>query len=216
MKISRDEIPPAKPMTRVHGLSLGTGASEFIPVPFLDEWVIGRQRRSMVKAILRQRGITFESRAPSLLSSKSGSLFSRLGNMTRGLLVKPFRKLFRTVFFWLTVRDAARTSMESYFLARVVHHRHLVSPEDGNHLDDERAKFVGTAFREVAKGIDLRAAKDAYRQLCQVLARSKKTSGKEVSETIEKTAPGFIAEFDALIGAKLAGTTDAVNEFRKW
>ncbi len=184
--------------------SLGTGAYEFIPLPFVDEWAIKRHRKSMVESILKKRGFTFENGVPAILAGGGRSFFSRLGSMSRGLILKPLRKLFRSVLFWLTAKNAARTAMVTYFLARLLHHPALLPDGAGNHLTEERARFIGKVFADVAKGIDLRAAKDAFRQVVRLFSRPGKASEEQVIRTIEETAPGFISEFDAMVGEHLA------------
>ena len=182
--------------------SLGTAAYEFIPVPFLDEWMIKKQRKSMVKTLLRKRGITYDKRVPSILAGEGKTLLGRIGSMGRGLILKPLKKLFRSLLFWLTARNAARTAMVTYFLARFLQHPKLV--KNGDHLSEERAEVLGEIFRDVSNGIDVSAAKGAYSQLIKVFGRSDKASGKELSETIEKGSPGFIAQFDAMVDERLA------------
>ncbi len=199
---SQRQVQPGK--TRgFHVASASTGAYEFLPVPFLDEWLIRRQRKSMVEDILTRRGIIFKKEAPAILVGSGRTLLARLGSMTRGLILKPLRKAFRTVLFWLTARSAARTAMVTYFLARFLHHPGLVAAGAGNTLTVERARFLADVFRDVSKSIDVRAVRGTFRQLAGLFARSKKASGDEVSQTIEESAPGFIAEFDSLVTERL-------------
>jgi uncharacterized protein (DUF697 family) len=187
-----------------HVSSLGTGAYEFIPLPFLDEWLIKRQRRSMVEKILSMRGITYDTDVPSEIVGSGRSLMGRVGLLARGLVLKPLRKIFRSVFFWLTARNAARTAIVSYLLARFLQHPDLVPQNAGNHLSSDRARFLSEVLRDVSKNIEIRAARGAMRQLITVFARSKKTSQQEIGQSIEKSAPGFIAEFDTMVGQRLS------------
>lgn len=189
---------------RYHVSSLGTGAYEFIPLPFLDEWLIKRQRRGMVESILGRRGITCDEQVPAEIVGSGRSLMGRMGSLARGLVLKPLRKLFRSVFFWLTARNAARTAVVTYLLARFLHHPGLVPPGGGNHLSAERARFLSGVFRDVSKNIEIRAASGAMRQLISLFARTRKIPGEEIGRTIEKSAPGFIAEFDAMVSRRLS------------
>ena len=195
---------------RLKAVSFGSGVYEFIPLPFVDEWAIKKHRKSMIESILKKRGITFEKEVPELLAGGGQSFFSRLGSMGRGLILKPLRKLFRSVLFWMTAKKAARTAMVTYFMARLLHHPGLVAESAGNHLTAERARFVGEVFRGVAKGIDIRAAKDAFGQVVRLFSRPGKASEEQVSRTIEETAPGFIAKFDAMVGERLAAGGDRI------
>ncbi|MGE9267683.1 MAG: hypothetical protein ACQKBY_06265, partial [Verrucomicrobiales bacterium] len=187
--------------------NLGTGAYAFIPLPFLDDWLIKRQRRKMAQAVLESRGISYDRKAPRLIVEEDRPLFARLGSLMKGLVMKPLKKLFRTVLIWLTAKNAARTVMVSYFLARFLHHPALLPADAGRHLSEERARFLSTVFHEVSEDIDVRAAKDALQQLIKLFARSNKRSTQEIGETIEKAAPNFIAEFDALVSERLGSAS---------
>jgi len=204
MAASSDSQGYPKPSIRVHGASLGTGASEFIPVPFLDEWMIKKQRRAMIGMILSKRGMTFEKDVPMILTGSGRTLIGRLGSMSRGLILKPLKKLFRTVFFWLAARSAARTAMVTYFLARFLQHPGIVPAGAPQHLTQDRARFLGQVFRDVSEGIDIRAAKGAFVQVLSLFKRPEPASAAELSKAIEKTSPGFVAEFDSMIDARLS------------
>lgn len=157
----------------------------------------------MVVDILGKRGITYDPEVLGILTGSGKNLLGRLGSMTRGLLLKPIRKVFRSVLFWLTARSAARTAMVTYFLARFLHHPGLIPPGAGTRLTAERARFLAEAFRDVSKNIDLRAARNSFAQLVQLFARRRRASGNEVSQTIEESSPGFIAEFDSMMQQRL-------------
>lgn len=186
-----------------HVTSASTGAFEFLPVPFLDEWLIRRQRMKMVENILRERGVTFDPEVPAILVSGEKTLLSRLGSVTRGLILKPVRKLFRSVLFWLTAKSAAKTAMVTYFLARLLHHPGIIEPDRKNHLTTARARILSKAFSEISEGIDVRAVRNTFGKLTHLFARRKQTSGNDVAKTIEESAPGFISEFDQLVEKKL-------------
>jgi len=203
MPSNSQQIAPNEKARGFHVTSASTGAFEFLPVPFLDEWMIKRQRLSMVADILTKRGISYEKAVPGIIVGGEKTLLARIGSMSRGLVLKPIKKIFRTVFFWLTAKSAARTAMVTYFLARFLHHPGLVPQDAGKTLTVERARYLAETFREVSKGIDLRAVRDTFRQLVGLFASRKQTSGNEVSQTIEKSAPGFIAEFDSMVREKL-------------
>jgi len=204
MEASSNTRVHPRPSIHVHGASLGTGASEFIPVPFLDEWMIKKQRRAMVGMILAESGITFEKGVPALLTGSGRTLIGRLGSMARGLILKPLKKLFRTVLFWLAARNAARTAMTTYFLARFLQHPGIVPAGAGRHLTEERARFLGQVFREISEGIDIRAAKGAFIQVVALFKRSEPASAADLAKTIERSSPGFVAEFDSMLDERLS------------
>ena len=173
-------------------------------MPFLDEWMIKKQRRAMVGMILSESGITFEKGVPALLTGSGRTLIGRLGSMARGLILKPLKKLFRTVLFWLAARNAARTAMTTYFLARFLQHPGIVPAGAGRHLTEERARFLGQVFREISEGIDIRAAKGAFIQVVALFKRSEPASAADLAKTIERSSPGFVAEFDSMLDERLS------------
>ena len=192
--------------------SARTGAFELIPLPFVDEWLINRQRRIMVKRILDERGIRFDRGVPRMLAGGGRGLFSRIGGAIRGLVFKPLRKIFRSVFFWLTARNAARTALVSYFLARFVHHPGIAP--DAGPLTRQRAEELAGVFREVARGLDMKAASDAYRRLLRFFKGNDRIAPDRLSRAIEEEAPGFVAEFDTRIAERLStlnAPTSAAN-----
>lgn len=173
-------------------------------MPFLDEWLIMRERREVVAGILRRRGISYDRGVPKAVAGSGRSLSARLGTLSRGLFLKPLRKLFRTVFVWISARNAARTAMTTYFLARFLHHPDLARGENRPYLTKARARQLGALFRGVAADIDLRAARAALEKVALLFDRKRRASADEVVASIEEAAPGFIAAFDAKVDRGLA------------
>lgn len=196
--------PPAAPR-QFRRASLSTGAFEFVPVPFLDEWLIKRQRRGMIRSILESRGLDYDPEVPRILAGGGRSLVARLGSMLRGLVLKPLKKLFRTVFFWLTARSAARTAVETYFLARFLHHPDLGRLTGPSRVSRSDARRLIAIFVGVSRNIDLQAASSAVARVTSIFRQGgkKPVEPQEVSGVIEEEAPGFIAEFDRRIAARL-------------
>jgi len=225
--VGRPAGGPANPARRARPTSSGTGASlhtaafQFVPLPFVDDWLIARRRRKLVQHILESRGIRFEDKVPAILSDwVNRSMLNRVGSFSRGLITKPLRKVFRTVFFWLTVRTAVRTLAETYFLGRFVSHPDLgaVLDSDGNSdgdseasafLSNRRARELADLFKEVVVGIDLRLARDGYDRAWRHFRqfrrgrRSQLISTAEVERVIGEEYPGFITTFDSDVSARL-------------
>jgi hypothetical protein len=200
---------PAKLSTPrwIAGDSLKAGAYQFIPLPFVDDWLTSRQRKGMVRAALAAGGFSFDPQVPRLLAGGSRSLTARLGSFAKGLVLKPLRKVFRTVFFWLSARSAARMVVETYFLGRFLHHPAL-KPRNGTHLTVSDGRRLAAVFREVSKNIDLKAARDLVGKVARLVTRTRRRSAAVTSEelrgVIEEEAPGFVESFDRLVSRKLA------------
>lgn len=185
----------------VHRQSLQTGVFEFIPLPFLDDWLIVRERRLLAEKILTTRGVTFEAGVPQLLASGgTKSLLRRSSGLVRALVFKPLRKVFRTFLFWLAIRRAVLNVLETYFLARFVNLQE-VNSESGP-ITTVQAAAWGKLFRQVVANSDQRFAQEGTRQLWEFMKQWKKRSSaetfsrEEVERELEREVPGILSDFD--------------------
>ncbi|MBK1832645.1 hypothetical protein [Roseibacillus ishigakijimensis] len=192
----------------VHRQSAQTGAFAFIPLPFVDDWLITRERKSLVRKILNNRQISHEEDAAEILAEgNSVGFFKKIGGMAKGLVMKPLKKLFRSFLFWLTVRRAVLTFAATYFLARFLMKEEVLA--SGSKLDKDEAKRLAKIFHQVVSNLDRRLAKESVRHLWEFMRQSKKADQdnvpeESVGEAIEKEAPGILADFDRRVTAALA------------
>ncbi len=194
------------PLT-VHRQSFQTGAFEFVPIPFVDDWLICRERRSLVTKILRRRGLRYENKVPQLLADGGArTFFSYLGGLVRALILKPLRKIFRTFLIWFTIRRAVLTVVETYFLARFVH---ALEAEPAHPITNSQAKAWGKVFKETIAHLEKRIAKEGTRQIWQWMKDKRRSadnlSSEEVAARLEKEAPGILADFDRRLHEALRG-----------
>lgn len=184
----------------VHRQSFQTGVFEFIPLPFVDDWLIVRERRLLVEKILTNRGVEFEKGVPQLLADGGKkSLLGRLGGLVKSLVFKPLRKVLKTFLFWLTIRRAVLNVVETYFLARFVNLPE-VNAEHGA-MTTEQAAAWGKLFSQVVRKSDQRFAREGTRRLWKLMKQKKQAqnetlSREQVEEELEKEAPGILADFD--------------------
>ncbi|MDF1811114.1 MAG: hypothetical protein P1V20_02840 [Verrucomicrobiales bacterium] len=168
--------------------SFQTGVFRLIPIPFVDDFLINRTRRRLVEKALRKADLRFEGDVPKIIASwEQRSFGQRIGSIMKGLILKPLKKLFRTVFFWFTVRDAGRTAAESYLLGRMVT-RHL---HEYDKITNEEARRLSAAFSRTVDRCDRKLASHAWSKIWSGIRRNRK-----VKRTIEEEAPGFLAQFD--------------------
>lgn len=192
----------------VHRQSFQTGAFEFIPLPFVDDWLIVRERRLLVEKILKGRGVSFEKTVPKLLADGGKrSLLGKLGGLVRALVMKPLRKVLKTFLFWLAIRRAVLNVLETYFLARFANLPE-VNSEQGP-ITKEQAGVMGKQFSQVVKKLDRRFAKEGTRRLWQLMKQKKQEQGEslsreQVEQELEKEAPGILADFDRRMREALA------------
>jgi len=97
-----------------------TAASRLIPFPFLDDIVEDRVRLFMLSALLKQHGVSLPSKELRPIYNKdTGCIAGALG-FGVNLLLKPLRKIFRTIFFILTIRDVSLHVADTILLGRAI------------------------------------------------------------------------------------------------
>ncbi|MFN7143170.1 MAG: hypothetical protein ACK4YP_05295 [Myxococcota bacterium] len=82
--------------------AVAAGLCAFVPIPLLDAWLERKATRAMYKAIAEDAGRPLDDAAlDTLVEDRSSLLLGCLGAM----IVWPIKKLFRTVLYFLTVKD---------------------------------------------------------------------------------------------------------------
>lgn len=81
---------------------MACGLAMLIPLPLVDEYVVRRLTRRMFAEQARERGVEVPDEALHLLTEDRSSLVS---GCLVALVVWPLKKLFRTVLYFLTVKD---------------------------------------------------------------------------------------------------------------
>ncbi|HUP24787.1 MAG TPA: hypothetical protein VNB06_17845 [Thermoanaerobaculia bacterium] len=113
MPAANDALPPW--LRRLAFWSAASALAAVVPVPFLDEHLVRVTRRSMVRELARERGLVLrESEVVWLAGVRRRfdwgcaiALVVALTVKTAFLLV---RRLFRSIFFWLAIKDASNTA----------------------------------------------------------------------------------------------------------
>ncbi|MFZ5475524.1 MAG: hypothetical protein ACOZNI_02010 [Myxococcota bacterium] len=83
-------------------LSLVCGLCALIPLPWVDEWAERNTRRKMYDALAKARGIELDAATLDTLVEDRSSL---LVGCLFGVVRWPLKKLFRTFFYFLTIKD---------------------------------------------------------------------------------------------------------------
>lgn len=87
---------------KVAQYALFAGLCAFVPVPLLDGWLERKATRAMLVALAESRGRTLEPAALDILvEDRSSLLLGCLGVV----FIWPIKKLFRTLFYFLTIKD---------------------------------------------------------------------------------------------------------------
>ena len=115
--------PPggADVMLRVSHYALLSGLCQFIPIPFADDYADQQVRRQMVGTILERRGRSYKaSQVSPLYEGPPKFTVGRIGSLAKGLILKPVKKLLRTVFFVATIRRALLEAAEVLLLGHTL------------------------------------------------------------------------------------------------
>lgn len=126
-----DNLPPANPAESnrrpedaelqqiLSRSAILTGIAGFIPVPFLDDYAAERVRQHMVVSLLKRQGLSHANYLRPLYR-ESISCIGSVFQFVRSLIVKPVRKLFRTLFFFLAIRSVTLQMARVYLLGRAI------------------------------------------------------------------------------------------------
>jgi hypothetical protein len=103
---------------RIAHLALFAGLSPLVPLPLLDGWVERRLTRAMLRRVLADAGRPVDDATLGILTEdRSGMLVGCLGVA----VVWPLKKLFRTVLYFLTVKDVLDAVTRAALVAAMVH-----------------------------------------------------------------------------------------------
>ncbi|HKV12273.1 MAG TPA: hypothetical protein VJ725_29280 [Thermoanaerobaculia bacterium] len=129
------------------------GLCPLIPVPFMDDWALERVQRRMIREIDRDERIGLTDEDVKILAGDEdprwagclGSGAWALREVTGAIL----GKLFRTVFYFLTIRRSVRRSADTLHMGYLVLY--------AARLGEKRARVVRAAILATLQEINARA-----------------------------------------------------------
>ena len=138
------------------------GLCPLIPVPFMDDWALSQVQRRMIGELARRAGVTLGPQEPKILAGAEdpgwrgclGTLAWAFREVTGAIL----GKLFRTVFYFLTIRRSVRRSAETLHLGYLFAHALRLDPA----VSPERARAIRAAVMKTLAEVD---AQPVYRTL---------------------------------------------------
>lgn len=147
--------PGRETFRRLTFYSILGGLCPLIPVPFMDDWTLGQVQRRMIGELARRAGVALTPQGPKILTGADdpgwrgclGTLGWALREVTGAIL----GKLFRTVFFFLTIRRSVRRSAETLHLGYLFAHALRLEPQA---LSEERARAVRAAVMKTLAEVD--------------------------------------------------------------
>lgn len=129
------------------------GLCPLIPVPFMDDWALERVQRRMIQEIDREEKIGLSAEDVKILAGGEdprwagclGTVAWAVREVTGAIL----GKLFRTVFYFLTIRRSVRRSAETLHLGYLLVY--------AARLGEKRARVVRAAILETLREMNSRA-----------------------------------------------------------
>lgn len=130
-------------MRRLAFYSLLGGLCPLIPVPFVDDIVLNFVRARMLQSLFREEGMTLSSAQSKLLRREPGGCLS---GCFFGVILYIPRKIFRKVFFFLSIKGAADVA------SKLIHQGILMEHAiQAGHVDAERLATGEAAALEPAQ-----------------------------------------------------------------
>lgn len=151
------------------------GLCYLIPIPFLDDFVAQRVLKHMVSSLLssHEREFTPE-RVAVFYEGESKGCFAMAWDIAWGLIIKPIKKLFKTIFFVLAIRDMALGIGSTLFLGRCVNRslnkqrlNNGQSAKDKKESDslESEAALIYAAYQASYAGSDKKVITQSFRAL---------------------------------------------------
>jgi hypothetical protein len=125
---------------RIAWLALTCGVCALVPLPFLDAWLERRVTRALFRAVAVEAGQPLDEATLALLTEDRESLL--LGCLGT-VLIWPLKKLFRTVFYFLTLKDVVDGVALAAVRASMVHARIAHLPAEAGRVRDHMDATIG-------------------------------------------------------------------------
>ena len=162
--------PGRETFRRLTFYSILGGLCPLIPVPFMDDWALSQVQRRMILELARGAGVTLAPQEPKILAGAEdpgwrgclGTVVWAFREVTGAIL----GKLFRTVFYFLTIRRSVRRSAETLHLGYLYSHALRLDPSA--HSED-RARALRAAMMKTLAEVD---AQPIYRTLLRDFRQS--------------------------------------------
>ncbi len=185
------------------------GLCPLIPIPFLDDFVIGRLQARMYTKLMESHDLRLSPDGAKLLLEKDSAL---LGQALKSMALYPIKKLLGKLLYFLTLKACAEVGSallhEGWLLAATLHRGHV--PRDLLATEDIRAlRAIRAATLTACEEIDT----SPVRQSWTVALKQSQALGKGALESLS----GFFRSDDTDVeGAVRAGglqdVVDALEE----
>lgn len=171
----QSQDPGRATFRRLTFFSVLGGLCPLIPAPFVDDWALGQVQRRMVWEVARDAGAALSAAERKILAGGGESGWPGcLGGIAwavREVAGAILGWLFRTVFYFLTIRRSVRRSSETLHLGYLYAHSLRLGPAafPPPSTPEERARLVRSAALLALEQIDTKAV---YQTLLHDFRRS--------------------------------------------
>jgi hypothetical protein len=150
------------------------GLCPLIPVPFVDDWALAQVQRRMLWEVAHHAGVAISSRERKILTGGDERWTGCLGTLAwavREVVGTLLGWLFRTVFYFLTIRRSVRRSAETLNLGYLFAHSLKLPPAafPPSSSPEDRARTVRAAVASTLAQADDKAV---YQTLFRDFRRS--------------------------------------------
>jgi len=192
------------------------GVVQFLPIPFVDDWIHHRLMRKVARDILRRRGRSFPvDDLQPLLAPAGRGLLGPAGSAARALVLKPMKRLARTILFVFGARRALLEAAEVLLIGHTLDRqlaRGRLADADAPAQRREQARRIADAVHGAWAGSDRRFLIDLIRRSGGMLARRKgapehlrEVPANPEVEQVEEALPPEVRGRLKAAAAKLAG-----------
>jgi len=141
-------------------------------MPFVDDWALALVQRRMLSEVAQAAGVALSSRERKILTGGGEGWPGCLGSIfwvVREVIGAVLKWLFRTVFYFLTIRRSVRRSSETLHLGYLFAYSLRLVASPPRFTPEERARIVRAAAMKTLQQIDDRAV---YQTLIRDFRRS--------------------------------------------
>ena len=173
-------------MLRISHYALLSGLCQFIPVPFADDAADRQVRKRLVGNLLVQRGRSFDvDRVKPLYAGPSKGIVGSTFSIAKGLILKPVKKLLRTVFFVVTIRRAILETANALLLGHTLDR--LMA--DGWFADDASQDELRSQASRVERAVAAATASPERRGLTTLIRATARRywPGRQADEVVPGT-----------------------------
>ena len=198
--------------------SVLAGLCPLIPIPFLDDWARDLLRRRAAADLCRRHGLRMPS--DGILALTGGGRSPDMAGCLRSLVLGPIlyllRKIFRKVFFFLTVKDCVDTTSRCFHETYLIRHALSAGRLAGEPASAGRVHVaIGTACAETDPRPIERTIGAAFRGSRRALLAAAERLGSFVSSARRNPDPVLAADGDLPMREEeeiLGGMVDELSE----